>query len=250
MKRTLITLLLFAGFLAGCCKNLNSTTSGETPSPNQRKYELIADIDIFQFKSENLTPAQQAINKALKDIKTNILKDYYNEVEYFFDEDLSEIKNYKSEVSVKSSVIQNNAKIFSCEIETYQYHHGANGCHSNIIGINYLIDGDKIKKLKFADLFESKKDCINFLKRALDELRLKTKYKSIGSEELSGDELNEILNVVQFSIKKDSVKIIFPPYTIACGACGVLSIELTFPKNVKYGTINLETMPDKSPTKL
>ena len=88
------------------------------------------------------------------------------------------------------------------------------------------------------------------LKRALDELRLRTKYKSISSKELSGDELNEILNVVQFSIKKDSVKIIFPPYTIACGACGVLSIELTLPKNVKYGTINLETMPDKSPTKL
>ena len=68
MKRTLITLLLFAGFLAGYCENLNSTTSRETLPPNQRKYELIADIDIFQFKGENLTPAQQAINKALKNI--------------------------------------------------------------------------------------------------------------------------------------------------------------------------------------
>lgn len=250
MKRTLITLLLFAGFLAGYCENLNPDTSGEMRPTNRRKYELIADIDIFQFKGENLTPAQLAINKELKDIRTNILKDYYNEVEYFFDEGLSEIKNYKSEVSIKSSVIQNNAEIFSCEIETYQYHHGANGCHSNIIGINYLIDGDKIKKLKFADLFESKNDCVKFLKKAIEELRLETKYKSIGSKEFSEDELNEILNVVQFSIKKDTVKVIFPPYTIACGACGVLSIELTFPKNVKYGTINLETMPDKSPTKL
>lgn len=250
MKRTLITLLLLANFLVGYCENLNSTMSGETLPPNQRKYELIADIDIFQFKGENLTPSQLAINKELKDIRTNILKDYYNEVEYFFDEGLSEIKNYKSEVSIKSTVIQNNAEIFSCEIETYQYHHGASGCHSNIVGINYLIYGDKIKKLNFADLFESKNDCVKFLKKALDELRLKTKYKSIGSKELSGNELNEILNVVQFSIKKDSVKIIFPPYTVACGACGVLSIELTFPKNVKYGTINLETMPDKSPTKL
>lgn len=239
MKRTLITLLLFAGFLAGCCKNLNSTMSGETPSPNQRKYELIADIDIFQFKGENLTPAQLAINKALKDIRTNVLKDYYNEVEYFFDEDISEIKNYKSEVSIKTTLVQNNAKIFSCEIETYQYHHGANGCHSNIIGINYLIDGDKIKKLEFADLFESKNDYVEFLKRALDELRLKTKYKSISSKELSGDELNDILNVVQFSIKKDTVKIIFPPYTIACGACGILSIELSLPQKVKSGAAKL-----------
>lgn len=239
MKRTLITLLLFAGFIAGYCENLNSTMSGETLPPNQRKYELSADIDIFQFKGENLTPAQLAINKELKDIRTNILKDYYNEVEYFFDEGLSEIKNYKSEVSIKSTVIRNNAEIFSCEIETYQYHHGASGCHSNIVGINYLICGDKIKKLNFADLFESKNDCVKFLKKAIEELRLKTKYKSISSKELSGDELNEILNVVQFSIKKDSVKIIFPPYTVACGACGVLSIELTFPKNVKYGTYNL-----------
>ena len=174
MKRTLITLLLLANFLVGYCENLNSTTSGETLPPNQRKYELIADIDIFQFKGENLTPAQQAINKALKDIKTNILKDYYNEVEYFFDEDLSEIKNYKSEVSIKSTIVQNTARIFSCEIETYQYHHGANGCHSNIIGVNYLIDGYKIKKLEFADLFESKNECAEFLKKALDELRLKT----------------------------------------------------------------------------
>ena len=99
MKRTLITLLLFAGFLAGYCENLNPDTSGEMRPTNRRKYELIADIDIFQFKGEKLTPAQQTINKALKNIKTNILKDYYNEVEYFFDEDLSEIKNYKSEVS-------------------------------------------------------------------------------------------------------------------------------------------------------
>ena len=239
MKRTLITLLLLANFLVGYCENLNSTMSGETLPPNQRKYELIADIDIFQFKGENLTPSQLAINKELKDIRTNILKDYYNEVEYFFDEGLSEIKNYKSEVSIKSTVIQNNAEIFSCEIETYQYHHGASGCHSNIVGINYLIYGDKIKKLNFADLFESKNDCVKFLKKALDELRLKTKYKSIGSKELSGNELNEILNVVQFSIKKDSVKIIFPPYTIACGACGVLSVELALPKKVKSGTANL-----------
>lgn len=239
MKRTLIPLLIIAGSLAGYCGNLKSATTEEMTPPNQRKYELIADIDIFQFKGENLTPAQQAINKALKNIKTNILKDYYNEVEYFFDEDFSEIKNYKSEVSIKSTIVQNTARIFSCEIETYQYHHGANGCHSNIIGINYLIDGDKIKKLKFADLFESKNDCINFLKRALDELRLKTKYKSISSKELSGNELNEILNVVQFSIKKDTVKVIFPPYTIACGACGVLSIELALPKKVKSGTANL-----------
>ena len=239
MKRTLITLLIIAGSLAGYCGNLKSATTEEMTPTNQRKYELIADIDIFQFKGEKLTPAQQTINKALKDIKTNILKDYYNEVEYFFDEDLSEIKNYKSEVSIKTTLVQNNAKIFSCEIETYQYHHGANGCHSNIIGINYLIDGDKIKKLEFANLFESKNDCVEFLKRALDELRLKTKYKSISSKELSGDELNEILNVIQFSIKKDTVKIIFPPYTIACGASGVLSIELTLPKNVKSGTANL-----------
>lgn len=239
MKRTLITLLLLANFLVGYCGNLKSATTEEMTPTNQRRYELIADIDIFQFKGEKLTPAQQTINKALKDIKTNILKDYYNEVEYFFDEDLSEIKNYKSEVSIKTTLVQNNAEIFSCEIETYQYHHGANGCHSNIIGVNYLIDGDKIKKLEFADLFESKNDCINFLKRALDELRLKTKYKSISSKELSGDELNEILNVIQFSIKKDTVKIIFPPYTIACGACGVLSIELTLPKNAKYGAANL-----------
>ena len=250
MKRTLITLLLFTNFLVGYCENLSSLTLGETPPPNQRKYELIADIDVFQFKGENLTPAQLAINKALKDIRTNVLKDYYNEVEYFFDEDLSEIKNYKSEVSIKSTIVQNTARIFSCEIETYQYHHEANGCHSNIIGVNYLIDGDKIKKLEFADLFESKNDCINFLKRALDELRLKTKYKSISSKELSGDELNEILNVVQFSIKKDTVKIIFPPYTVACGACGVLSIELTLPKNAKYGAANLQNVPAQHSTKL
>ena len=250
MKRTLIPLLIIAGSLAGYCGNLKSATTEEMTPTNQRRYELIADIDLFQFKGENLTPAQQAINKALKDIKTNILKDYYNEVEYFFDEDFSEIKNYKSEVSIKSTIVQNTARIFSCEIETYQYHHGANGCHSNIIGINYLIDGDKIKKLKFADLFESKNDCINFLKRALDELRLKTKYKSISSKELSGDELNEILNVVQFSIKKDTVKVIFPPYTVACGACGVLSIELTLPKNAKYGAANLQNVPAQHLNKL
>ena len=239
MKRTLITLLLFAGFIAGYCENLNPDTSGEMRPTDRRKYELIADIDVFQFKGENLTPAQLAINKELKNIRTNILKDYYNEVEYFFDEGLSEIKNYKSEVSIKSTVIQNNAEIFSCEIETYQYHHGANGCHSNVIGINYLIDGDKIKKLEFADLFESKNECAEFLKKALDELRLKTKYKSIGSKELSGNELNEILNVVQFSIKKDTVKVIFPPYTIACGACGILSIELSLPQKVKSGAAKL-----------
>ena len=220
MKRTFILLLILAGFLVGYCENSNSSMPGETPPPNQRKYELIADIDVFQFKDENLTPSQLAINKELKDIRTNILKDYYNEVEYFFDEGLSEIKNYKSEVSIKSTIVQNNAEIFSCEIETYQYHHGANGCHSNIIGVNYLIDGDKIKKLEFADLFESKNDCVKFLKKAIDEL-------------------NEILKFVQFSIKKDTVKVIFPPYTIASGACGVLSIELTLPKNVKYGTYNL-----------
>ena len=73
MKRTLIPLLIIAGSLAGYCGNLKSATTEEMTPTNQRRYELIADIDLFQFKGENLTPAQLAINKALKDIRTNIL---------------------------------------------------------------------------------------------------------------------------------------------------------------------------------
>lgn len=238
MKKILNITLLLAGVLSGYCEDSNSTTSVNIPSI-QRKYELIANIDVFQFKGDNLTPSQLAINRALKDTKTNILKDYYNEVEYFFDEYLSDIKDYKSEVSIKSTVVQNNGKIFSCEIETYQYHHGANGCCSNIIGINYLICGDKIKRLKFTDLFETKNECSKFLKRALNELKLKTKVESIDADALSESELNEILNVVQFSIKKDSLKIMFPPYTIACGAYGILTVELVPPQNIKYDALKL-----------
>ena len=44
-------------------------------------------------------------------------------------------------------------------------------------------------------------------------------------------DLEEIENQLQFVFTDNKIKIMFPPYTIACGACGVLKSEQNYTKD-------------------
>ena len=223
-----ITLLIVfgAGIFLGAIYNQE-----ESLPENERKFELFADVNLFQFTGENLTSAQLQLNKVLLDIREKIVSDFYDEIKIFFEPDFEEVRNYISGVALNCKVLQNTDKIFSCEIETEQYHHGANGCHSGVIGINFAIENGKIKEIKFADMFKSKADKIAFLKTALTDIKKRTPGLLIEIDTLSEKDLEEIESQLQFVFTDNKIKIMFPPYTIACGACGILEAEQIYQRN-------------------
>ena len=222
-----LTLVLLSGFYFGTKFN----SQEESVPENERKFELFADVKLFQFTGENLTPAQIQLNKALLDIREKVVSDFYDEIKIFFEPDFEEVRNYISGVALNCKVVQNTDKIFSCEIETEQYHHGANGCHSGVIGVNYALENGKIWKIKFAELFKSKSDKIAFLKKALSDIKKRTTGLLIEVDTLSEKDLEEIESQLQFVFSDNKIKIMFPPYTIACGACGVLKSEQNYTKD-------------------
>ena len=112
-----LTLVLLSGFYFGTKYN----SQEESVPENERKFELFADINLFQFTGENLTPAQLQLNKVLLDIREKIVGDFYDEIKIFFEPDFEEVRNYISGVALNCKVVQNTDKIFSCEIETEQY---------------------------------------------------------------------------------------------------------------------------------
>ena len=223
-----ITLLIVfgAGIFLGAIYNQE-----ESLPENERKFELFADVNLFQFTGENLTSAQLQLNKVLLDIREKVVSDFYDEIKIFFEPDFEEVRNYISGVALNCKVLQNTDKIFSCEIETEQYHHGANGCHSGVIGINFAIENGKIKEIKFADMFKSKADKIAFLKTALTDIKKRTPGLLIEIDTLSEKDLEEIESQLQFVFTDNKIKIMFPPYTIACGACGILEAEQIYQRN-------------------
>lgn len=223
-----ITLLIVfgAGIFLGAIYNQE-----ESVPENERKFELFADVNLFQFTGENLTPAQIQLNKVLLDIREKIVSDFYDEIKIFFEPDFEEVRNYISGVALNCKVVQNTDKIFSCEIETEQYHYGANGCHSGVIGVNFAIENGKIKEIKFADMFKSKADKIAFLKTALTDIKKRTSGLLIEIDTLSEKDLEEIEKQLQFVFSDNKLQIMFPPYTIACGACGVLKSEQNYTKD-------------------
>ena len=200
-----LVLVLLSGFYFGTKYNQE-----ESLPENERKFELFADVNLFQFTGENLTPAQLQLNKVLLDIREKIVGDFYDEIKIFFEPDFEEVRNYISGVALNCKVVQNTDKIFSCEIETEQYHHGANGCHSGVIGVNYAIENGKIRKIKFADMFKSKADKIAFLKKALSDIKKQTTGLLIEIDTLSEKDLEEIEKQLQFVFSDNKIKIMFP----------------------------------------
>ena len=100
-----------------------------------------------------------------------------------------------------------------------------------MIGVNYAIENGKIRKIKFAELFKSKSDKIAFLKKALSDIKKQTTGLLIEIDTLSEKDFEEIENQLQFVFTDNKIKIMFPPYTIACGACGVLKSEQNYTKD-------------------
>ncbi|MBQ6534192.1 MAG: DUF3298 domain-containing protein [Opitutales bacterium] len=222
MKTTIAIIALAAaaagGFYLGSLRSVEPEDS-----PTLRKFELLSDIDVFQFTGENLTPAQTEINEILLDLREAFVSQFYGETNIFFE--LEEVKNYLCRAYFKCSVVQNTEKIFSCLINTYLYHHGANGCHSGAIGVNYAIENDRIRKIEFAELFSSDAEKNAFLRRALAVIKSREGELWVDPEKISDAELSSLETIVQFVLTKDKLTIMFPPYTIACGACGILTFE-------------------------
>lgn len=230
MKKIIEFATLLIAFVAGIYIGSKCNQTDEQTSENERKFELIADVNLFQFTDKNLTPAQCQLNKVLLGIRETIVSEFYDEVKLFFDPCFEEVRHCTNRVALNCKVAQNTDKIFSCKIETEQYHHGANGCHSDVIGVNCAIENGNIRKIEFAELFKSESEKFAFLKNALSDIKNRTPELPLDVDALSENELEEIASQLQFVFTDNRIKIMFPPYTIAPGKCGILESEQTYKK--------------------
>lgn len=201
-----------------------------------RQFIFNSDIQIFQFEDENIFPYQEQINKALMSVKDEWVKDFDGDLKFFF-YDWEDFDKYICELSISSEVQTNTPQFFSVGISIYAYHHGANGCQSHIKAFNFKIENNEAKLFTLDNITSSKENKLKLLAIAMEELHknqkvdeLKDSYSIESLQEAdTGD--SPLSSQVEFTLNKEGIIIGFQPYSIACGASGVLFSEL------KYGQI-------------
>ncbi len=183
---------------------------------NEKKFCMTVDIDLFQFEGEVLLPYQRVINEDLNELKQSKLEEFKGSLSFFIDN----IQHYKKkfdELVIDSKVYKNDGEKFSVIVELYPYNHGASGCQTRLKSFNYKIENGEAKKLSLRDIVKSNGGEILLIKLAVEKV----------NKEFS-DSLYELVPEVEFAFQGDNLIIFFQPYSIACGADGVLSANLAF----------------------
>lgn len=208
-----------------------------------RKFVLNSDIKLFQFAGENLTTSQREINAQLMKIKDKWVADFADDLKFYF-YDFEEFKEYICELEIKSDVLLNTPKIFSCINRIYAYHHGANGCQNHVEALNFLVENGHAKTIKLEDVVKDGK-VAKLLSVTVDKIAILNKLdylkNSFTEAYFAADakEKKSITSQVQFALTPNSIVIIFPAYTIAAGCEGILSCELKYKDITELLNMNL-----------
>lgn len=189
--------------------------------------------EIFQFR-ENPNAAQKFINARLYE-KYELHK---KELKKMFAAILAD-ENYDGSAAwslfAQSKVCVNTPKFFSAKNSYYIYSGGANGM-SFEEGFNFEISGDTTKEIKLSELFSAKLQW----KTRLLELALKSVSQNFPDVEitLSKSEIQdpEALGKVSsgFVLHGDEMEILFPKYSIACGAAGCMFAKIKYSELEEY----------------
>lgn len=199
---------------------------------NARKFVFNSDIELFQFRGENLAIWQKEINAQLMKIKDKWVADFADDLKFYF-YDFEDFKEYVCELEIKSDVLLNTSKMFSCINRIYAYHHGANGCQNNVEALNFCIENGNAKLLKISDVVKES-SISKILSLAVSRIAEKNKLDYLKNSFTEADfaadakEKNSITSQVQFAMTSDSIVIIFPAYTIASACEGIFSCELKY----------------------
>lgn len=189
--------------------------------------------EIFQFR-ENPNGAQNYINARLLEkyeFHKNELKQ--NLVEILSCEDCATAANLS--LCVQTKLCVNSPKLFSAKNSYYIYSGGANGM-SYEEGFNFEISGDSAKEIKLSELFNSESEW----KPVLLKLAIKSVLQKFPDIDilLSSDEIqaaDTFEKVVSgFVLTSQGMEILFPKYSISCGAAGCLFAKVEYSELEKY----------------
>lgn len=194
------------------------------------KLTLNANIELPQFVGEDIAPWHKDINAQLLEIKSKWTEDFVEELKFH---NFKDFEKYTCELEIKSEVLLNTPRIFSCIIRIFAYQHSANGCQRHVEAKNFLCENGRAKLLKLEDVARKEK-IEKILSLAVRKIANDNKIKTLNNAYTESDfiadakEQDSITNEVQFAMTSNSIVIIFPAYTIAAGAEGVLSCELKY----------------------
>ncbi len=232
MKNKIIPLKTVLMFLTMCALSIPKICVAKTTQV--REFRLKYSEDLFLFPVENITKTKANINSAIFEVRESFVKDVAENLKLFATNN-DEIPVCHNELHLSSSLASNNEKFFSMRIDVYAYSHGENGCQSEVACLNFAIDKNGSHRVNLFDIIKPEYR-LQLLKTAVEKLR--NKIGSTSTDKLLNSELEELeapkngllalSDTLHFTVNKNSITIIFPPYSIACGALGILSAEIPF----------------------
>lgn len=211
----------------------NSSTQDDRQDDTDT-FALHTNIKIFQFDKEEIksNPEKAKINARL----TEAVEEHEKQMRKDLSEALTDTefpsKNLQFELWGETKIYINNEKFFSAKNKIYSYYGGAHG-NAEELGYNFEISGNTAREITYTELFSSEKNW----KRELTLLAIRAVHKKLGTKDTSLISIKEIEEsedpfsfLGDFVITKENFVVIFPKYSIACGASGVLTAELPYPE--------------------
>ncbi len=203
-------------------------------APQVREFRLKYSENLFTFPIEKITRARSDINSAISEIRENFVKDATENIKLFATSNI-DIPVCHNELYLSSSIATNSEKFFSMRIDILAYSHGENGCQSEVVCLNFAIDKNGAHRVNLFDIIKPEYK-LQLMKTAVEKLR--NKIGTTATDKLLNCELEKLESpknglralseTLQFTVNKNGITIIFPPYSIACGALGILSAEIPF----------------------
>ncbi len=218
------------------CLSSGAFAHSQIPEEERKcEYKLKYSDRLFLFPEKGINKAQREVNEAIRRLKSRYTSEFVDDLKSFLNDPCPLSSINENELLLSSEISQDSEDLFSVRIDIYSYFHGSNGCQQKVVCLNFAMSEYGAKEILLSDLILST-NTLKLLRLSIKNLRGKIDDNIISSlldegglekyENVSGN-TKPLSELIHFTINLQAMTIIFPAYTISCGADGILCSEIS-----------------------
>jgi Protein of unknown function (DUF3298) len=228
MKKIIFTLLIFSVVLMNASgQTMNVTYKSITKESPDKSYTVSAEYPQVDFGPDALMGVRgiaQDINYSLDTIVNGIIRDFVNDVSGMPEKT---VNGNNSSLEITSKGWVSNGSLFCAELTTFDNIAGMAHPMTTVTGFNYTDNGEG--PLDISNLFLSNSDYINYISNyCIAELRAKAKKEGFDNidDMITQGASPDIKNFNVWTVKDDSLNIIFNPYQVGPYVMGMQTVPI------------------------
>lgn len=234
LKILLSLIFTFAVYSGLYAQSMEVTSKNISITEKDSMYSIQADYPQVNFGPDALMGVRGIagdINSSLDSIVKSIIDEFVQRTS-----EVPEIKDLdtRSELSINGTGWVNNNMLFCTQLIIYTYIKGS--AHPMTINTTYNYTSNGEGPLNFSSLFKKEKDYLNYISTVcIKDLsaKLNDKDNDLSDMILSGASADE-KNFSNWSVKDDTLFIIFNPYQVAPYVFGMQTVDIPLSGIMEY----------------